>query len=70
MRIVLYRLLLPESIIDKTTTGSLNQENMDLFHMKRYWSDGEDRDDDKDQSVPNSEADILNKLKNKVMVDE
>ena len=44
---------------------------MDLFHMKRYWSDGEERDDNDDQSVPNSEADILNKLKNKVvMVDE
>ena len=38
---------------------------MDLFHMKRYWSDGEENEDEP-QNEQNAEADILNKLKNKV----
>ena len=37
----------------------------DLFHMKRYWSDGEENEDEP-QNEQNAEADILNKLKNKV----
>ena len=33
--------------------------------MKRYWSDGEENEDEP-QNEQNAEADILNKLKNKV----
>merc|ERR1712029_534832 len=44
--------------------------NMDLFHMKRYWSDGEEQEENEDQPGLNSEADILNRLKNKVQKEE
>ena len=40
--------------------------NMDLFHMKRYWSDGEEQEDNEEHLGQNSEADILNRLKSKV----
>jgi len=74
----------PDLLVAKRTTNSRDSNelhispkstgvdcaNMDLFHMKRYWSDGEEQEENEDQPGLNSEADILNRLKNKVQKEE